>query len=54
MNSCELTAVITALANAAAQELTDDEVTLLGTALTQLADTLLTIAAHRSICGKRG
>ncbi len=53
MNPCELTATITALANAAAHELTDDELTLLGTALTQLADTLLTIAAHRSICGTR-
>ena len=53
MNSCELTAAITALANAAACELTDDELTLLGTSLTQLADTLLTIATHRSICSTK-
>lgn len=50
MNSCELTASITAIANALACKLTEDEVTLLGTALTQLGDTLLTIATQRSIC----
>ena len=50
MNSCELTASITALANTLACKLTDDEVTLLGVALTQLGDTLLTIATQRSIC----
>ena len=50
MNSCELTASITAAANALACKMTDDEVTLLGTALTQLGDTLLTIATQRSIC----
>ena len=50
VNSCELTASITAIANALARKLTEDEVTLLGTALTQLGDTLLTIATQRSIC----
>ena len=50
MNSCELTASITALANAIACKLTDDEVTLLGATLTQLGDTLLTITTQRSIC----
>ena len=50
MNSCELTASITALANAIACKLTDDEVTLVGVALTQLGDTLLTIATQRGIC----
>lgn len=50
MNSCELTSSITAIANAIACKLTDDEVTLLGVTLTQLADTLLTIATQRSIC----
>lgn len=53
MTPCELTAAITALANTAACELTDDELTLLGSALTQLADTLFTIAAHRSICTQK-
>ena len=50
VNSCELTASITAIANAIACKLTEDEVTLLGVALTQLGDTLLTIATQRSIC----
>ena len=50
MNTCELTAAITAIANAAACDLTDDELTILGSALVQLSDTLLTIAAYRSIC----
>lgn len=52
VNSCELTASITAIANALACKLTEDEVTLLGVALTQLGDTLLTIAAQRSICSR--
>lgn len=52
MNPCELTASITVVANALACKLTEDEVTLLGVALTQLGDTLLTIAAQRSICSR--
>ena len=54
MNACELTASITAAANAIACRLTDDELNLLGTVLTQLADTLFTIAAQRSISEKTG
>lgn len=50
MNHCELTASITAIANTLACNLTQDELTLLGTVLTQLGDTLSTIAAHKSIC----
>ena len=50
LNSCELTASITALANAIACKMTDDELTLLGVTLTQLGDTILTIATQRSIC----
>lgn len=52
MNSCELTASITAVANALACKLTEDELNLLGVTLTQLGDTLLTIATQRSICGR--
>ena len=52
MNGCELTASITALANTLACSLTEDELSLLGVVLTQLGDTLLTIATHRSICSK--
>ena len=51
MNACELTASITAAANAIACRLSDDQLNLLGVTLTQLGDTLLTIATHRSICG---
>lgn len=50
MNPCELTASITAIANTLACNPTQDELTLLGTVLTQLGDTLSTIAAHKSIC----
>lgn len=50
MNPCELTASITAIANTLACNLTQDELTLLGTVLTQLGDPLSTIAAHKSIC----
>lgn len=50
MNSCELTASITAIANAIACKLTVDEINLLGTAFTQLGDTLLTIGTQKSIC----
>ena len=52
MNSCELTASITAIANAIACNRTTDEISLLGVVLTQLGDTLLTIATQKSICCK--
>ena len=52
MNACELTASITALANARACNLTEDELNLLGAALTQLGDTLITIATQKSICSR--
>ena len=50
MNACELTASITAIANTLACNLTEDELNLLGVILTQLGDTILTIATHRSVC----
>ena len=52
MNACELTAAITAIANYLACRMTQDELELLGVSLTQLGDTLLTIATQRSICCK--
>ena len=52
MNPCELTATITALANAIAADRTVDELNLIGVTLTQLGDTLITIATQRSICCK--
>ncbi len=53
MNSCELTASITAIANTLACKLTDDELNLLGATLTLLADTLFAIATQRSICSHK-
>ena len=50
MNACELTTSVTALANAIACRLTNDEITLLAAVLVQLGDTLATIAAHREFC----
>ena len=50
MNPCELTATITALANAIAKNSTVDQLNLLGVILTQLGDTLTTIATQRSLC----
>lgn len=53
MNPLERTTSITAVVNALACRLTDDELNLLGVTLTQLADTLFTIAAQRSFCTKK-
>ena len=50
MNPCELTASVTALANALACRLSEAGLNILGVVLTQLGDTLLTIATHKSIC----
>lgn len=52
MNSCELTASITALANAIANGMEPEELSLLGAMLSQLGDTLSTIAVHKSLCEK--
>ena len=50
MNTCELTAAVTALANAIACGKTADEIALIGTVFTQLGDTLQTIAAQKNLC----
>ena len=50
MNACELTASVTALANALAGRLSDDELALLSAVLVQLGDTLATIATQRGLC----
>lgn len=50
MNSCELTASITAIANTLACKLTNDELLLLASVLVQLGDTLVTISTTRGIC----
>ena len=53
MNPLELTTAITALANAIACKLSVDQLNLLGVILTQLGDTLTTIATQRSFCERR-
>ena len=50
MNSCQLTASVTAVANALSSKLNIEETTLLATILVQLGDTLATIATQRAIC----
>ena len=52
VNSCELTAAVTAIANALACRLTNEELGLLASMLVQLGDTLVTIAAQRTVCEK--
>ena len=52
VNPCELTTTITALANAIASNHTVDELNMIGVTLTQLGDTLITIATQKSICCK--
>lgn len=50
MNSFELTAAITALANAIACNLTPGEIALIAGIFVQLGDTLATIAAQKALC----
>lgn len=50
MNACELTAAVTAVANSLACKMSDDELTILASALVQLGDTLVTIVTQRTIC----
>lgn len=50
MNACNLTAAVTALANTIACGLKTEEISLLGSVLVQLGDTLATIAAQRAFC----
>jgi hypothetical protein len=49
----EITSALTALANAMACKLTDEELALLASVLVQLGDTLATIATTRAVCGKK-
>ena len=49
MNPLELTATVTALANAIACRLTTDEITLLASILVQLGDTLATVATLQAV-----
>lgn len=49
MNPCELTATITALANAIASKLSGNELALVAAATAQLGDTLATISVQRDL-----
>lgn len=53
MNSLELTAAVTAVANAIACNLTVSELALVASLFVQLGDTLATIAAQKSLCEER-
>lgn len=50
MNSCEISAAVTAIANILFKKLNDDEVALLGAILVQLGDTLETMSVQKKIC----
>ena len=50
MNSCQITASITAIANAMSAKLDIEETALLAAFFVQLGDTLATIATHRTFC----
>ena len=49
MNSCRLTATITAVANALAQKLSLEQISLLAAVFVQLGDTLATIATQKGL-----
>lgn len=53
MDPLALTTGITALANALACQLDENELNLLAAVLTQLGDTLATIAARRAFCQRQ-
>lgn len=54
MDYCQITALVTGIANALAAKLDDNSLNLLGAILSQLGDTLETIAVQRSICAPGG
>ena len=54
MNPLELTAAITAIANAIACRLTVGEIALVAGVLVQLGDTLATIAAQKALDEEQG
>lgn len=50
MNSLQLSSIINAIANCIAKDLSSDELALISAIFVQLGDTLVTIAAQKSIC----
>lgn len=53
MNSCELVTFVSSLACAISRCLDKDELALVGTLLTQLGDSILTIVAHDEFCQQK-
>ncbi len=53
MNYCQLTALVTGIANSLAAGLNEEQLEFLGAVFTQLGDTLETIAAQKSICERK-
>lgn len=53
MNSCEITAGVTAIANCLAKNLSDSELALVAAVFVQLGDNLALIAAHRQLCSEK-
>ena len=53
MKSLQLTAGVTALANAIACKLTNEEIALVAGIFVQLGDTLSTILAEKSLCEEK-
>ena len=53
LNSCRLTAAITAIANGISSGLKTEEITLIAAAFVQLGDRLATIATQRAICEEK-
>lgn len=52
MNYCQITALVTGIANWLAARLDDNSLSLLGAVFTQLGDTLETISVQRDICSE--
>ncbi len=53
MNACELTASVTAPANAMARSFTEEELTLMASIIVQLGDTLVTIATRNAMLSEK-
>lgn len=51
MHAFETTTAVTALAQAISQTMTDEELAVFAALVTQLGDTLESIAALRAVCG---
>lgn len=50
LNSCEITAAVTALANLIANECEEEKLPLISAVLVQLGDTIATILAAKELC----